>query len=749
MNFRLFGGAQLPLLLQTESAECGLVCLGMVAGYWGLRLDLPELRRRFALSLKGVTLKALMVMAESLALKPRALKLPLAELPALATPCILHWDMNHFVVLRSVRRGRACIHDPAAGRRQLTLQELSRHFTGIALELRPSAAFAPADEARRYALRSLMGRVTGLKRGLAQLLLLGLLLQLCALLMPFYLQWVVDEALVAADRELVTVLAIGALLLVLLQAAVGLTRSWAATALSASLNFQWLGNVHAHLLQLPLPWFERRHLGDVASRFSAVQNLQRTLTTQSVEAVIDGLLVVGTGALMCIYSAALSGIAGAAIALYALLRWLLLPALRRASGEQIVRSAQQQTQFLETVRGIQTLRLYNGAPQRHRSWLNLLAEQCNAELAMARLAVTSQFANSFLFGAERVLVIWVGAELVLRGELTIGMLFAFLSYQDQFSQRLAALIDRLCEFGLLRLQGARLADIVLAPAETTEVASARFPLEAAMAATPNDGPRHELRLCNVSFRYADTEPWVLREFSLQIPAGQFVAITGASGCGKTTLVRLLLGLYAPTGGTIEYAGQRLAGAALARFREGVGAVMQDDLLFAGSIADNITCFDPEPDPQRIVQCASWAAMHEEIAALPMNYDTQVGEAGAGVSGGQRQRLLLARALYRQPRVLVLDEATSHLDAAGERRVNTAIRRVPLTRIVIAHRAETIALADRVIVLSDGRIVSDSGGVPASDPVDKHEQAEPHHVDEVPVPGHGLEGEVALRREVTA
>ena len=744
MRPRLLGGARLPLLRQTESAECGLACLGMIAGFWGHELDLPALRRRCGVSSRGLTLRALMAAAEPLGLTPRAVKLPLEQLGRLQLPCILHWDMNHFVVLRAVRRGRACLHDPAVGRVTLPLRTVSAHFTGVALELRPAPGFEPVREALRFTLRSLMGRVSGLGRGLAQLLLFGSVLQLCALLMPWYLQWVIDEALVAADRDLLTVLGLGALLLTLLQAAVGLTRSWAATALSASLNFQWLGNVHAHLLRLPLAWFEQRPLGDVVSRFGAVQALQRTLTTQSVEAIIDGLLVAGTGALMYHYAPRLFLVSLAAIAAYALLRRALLGPLRQASAEQLVAAARQQSQFMESVRGLRTIRVFGRAAQRHGSWLNLLAGQCSAELGIARLGIATQSASGLIFGVERALVIWLGARAALDGMLTVGMLFAYLGYRDQFSQRVGALVDRLCEFALLRLHGERLADIVLTPAECTAPADNGAGAAAVDAAAP------ALRLRGVSFRYADNEPWILRDLDLDIPAGQLVAITGPSGSGKSTLVKLLLGLHLPTQGAIEGGGLRLNAASLPRHREQVGAVMQDDRLFAGSIADNIACFDPEPDPRWVAQCAAAAAVHAEIAMLPMGYATQLGEAGGGLSGGQRQRLLLARALYRRPRLLVLDEATSHLDAAAERLVNAAVRRLALTRIVIAHRAETIALAERVIVLDGGRIVSDRCAAAVdSDPVDEHEQAEPHHVDEVPVPGHRLEGEVALGREVTA
>ena len=689
-------GRRLPVLLQSEAAECGLACLAMVAAFWGQRSEMVQLRQRFSISLKGATLKGLIGMAQALMLQARPLKLELDELGQLQLPCVLHWDMNHFVVLQRVGRRSIVVHDPAVGRRTLTLAEASKHFTGVALELTPGASFKPLEAPPAFTLRSLMGRVIGLRRGLAQLLLLGLALQVCSLLAPFFLQWTVDEAIVSADRDLLTVLGLGFGLLVLVQTAMGAVRSWVSTVLSTHLGFQWMGQAFAHLMKLPLAYFEKRHLGDVVSRFGSLQTIQKALTTQLVEALIDGLLVVGTVTVMLLYSPQLTAVAAAAVALYALLRWVLYRALREASAEQIVHAAQQQTHFLESVRAAAGIRLFGREQERRISWLNLLAEQSNAELRIARLSVTYGTAHSLLFGVERVLVIWLAALAVMDTRFSVGMLFAFLSYKDQFSERLAALIDKLFELRMLRLHGERLADIVLTPAEDDGPDVER--------AAPAQAPEIELR--GVGFRYAESEPFALRHLNLRIPPGQCIAITGASGCGKTTLVKLLLGLLAPTEGEILIDGVPLQRLGLRRFRQMVGTVMQDEVLFTASIAENISFFEPGADMARVIACAQQAALHAEIAAMPMGYHTLLGDGGAGLSGGQKQRLLLARALYKAPQVLVLDEATSHLDAGNEQLVNGAIRQIALTRILVAHRLETIAMAQRVVVLDQGQIVRD-------------------------------------------
>jgi ATP-binding cassette, subfamily B, bacterial CvaB/MchF/RaxB len=700
LSFSFWRNHRLPVLLQTEAAECGLACLCMIASYWGHTTDIASMRRRFSVSLKGVTLKALMTMAQGLALQTRPLKLDMEHLPDLKLPCILHWDMNHFVVLKSVSTQTAVIHDPAVGERRLPLVELAKHFTGVALELTPTADFKKKVEVQNYSLLSLMGRVVGLQRGLLQILLLGLALQVCALVAPFYMQWVVDEALLAADRDLITVLGCGFLLLVIIQSSISAVRSWVTTVLATNLNFQWLGNAFAHLLKLPLPYFEKRHTGDIVSRFGSIQTIQRSLTTQFVEGVIDGILVIATFIMMLLYSPMLAAVACVAVVLYILLRWMIFRAMREATAEQIIHAAKQQTHLMESVRGVQSVRLFLRSEERRSGWMNALADQFNAELRIAKLSVSYQTANSFLFNAERVIVIWLAALAVLDNKFSVGMLFAFISYKDQFSQRMASLVDKLFELRMMKLHGERVADIVMTEAEE-EAHDVEISAE-------HITPRIEVR--NLSFRYADSEPDVLKDVNFIIPAGQCIAVTGPSGCGKTTLMKLLLGLLTPTAGDILIGEEGVAiplhQLGLSNYRQLLGTVMQDDQLFAGSIADNICFFDPAPDLEQVQTCAQMAAMHAEIMAMPMAYNTLVGDIGTGLSGGQKQRVLLARALYKNPQLLVLDEATSHLDVWNEQAVNAAILQLQLTRIIVAHRPETIAMAQRVLVLQNGTIVQD-------------------------------------------
>lgn len=694
--------SSVPVVLQSEAAECGLACLAMVAGAHGLDTDLPTLRRRFSLSLKGVTLAELVRMAHVLQLNTRALRAEPAELAQVQLPCVLHWDLNHFVVLVSLQRGEAVIHDPARGLLCLKLAELSRHFSGVLLELQPAAGFQPARERQHVSLRQLLGPVRGLKRSLLQIFTLALALEVFVLLSPFFMQWVVDGALVSADRDLVLTLGIGFGLLVLVQAATAAARSWAVLALSASLNLQWLVNVFAHLLRLPVAWFEKRHAGDIWSRFGAVQHIQRTLTTSFIEAVLDGLLVLLTLVMMLLYSPLLTALVLGAVAGYGLLRWAFFGPLRRASEEALVFEARQSSHFLESLRGVLAIKLFNAQGERQSRFSSLVVETMNAQLTVRKLELVFTVLHRLLFGLERVGVVWLGALLVIDQRLSLGMLFAFVAYKETFAARVSALVDKAVDLKMLRLQGERLADIVLTAPE--------LEAEAAEAPRPLDG---SLELRDLRFAYADGEPEVLRGVNLRIEAGESVAIVGPSGCGKTTLLKLMLGVHQPTAGEVLVGGVPLGRAGLHAWRDHVGVVMQDEPLFSGSLLDNISFFSPEPDADWAQACARLACVHDEIAAMPMGYHTLIGDMGAALSGGQKQRVLLARALYKRPKILLLDEATSSLDVERERAVNQAIRHLALTRVIVAHRPETIQSAGRVIALHEGRVAQDLRSVPAA------------------------------------
>ena len=682
----------LPVIQQNELAECGLACLCMIAVHHGHDLDLASLRRRFPVSPRGAGLARLIQIAGALGFDSRPLRAEIEHLAQLQLPCVLHWDLNHFVVLKRIARGRAHLHDPARGAVTMPLAEFGRHYTGIALELTPRPDFAPMRERRRLSLRALAGRIVGLRRAGAQVLLLALSLEAFTLLLPLAMQWVIDRVLVSADIGLLHLLGVGFLAVVLFQAALTAMRGWLIADLGAALNSQWLANLFGHLLRLPLAFFEKRHVGGVMSRFVSVQAIQQTLTGSFVESLLDGLTVVLVLGLLLFYSPPLTALVLAAFALYAGLRWLGFRRLRRLREEQLIHVAQQHSLLIESIQGAQTLKLGNKQELRRARVANASVEVANREAAIARIGALFAALSRLVFGVQRVLLIWICAWLTLQGRFSAGMMVVFVAYADLFATRTGGLIDKLVDLRLLGLHAQRIADIALEPPEAQMHGDYAGP-----------APRPRIEVGGLSFRYAADEPWILRDCSFTIEAGESVAIVGPSGCGKTTLAKLILGLLTPSAGRIRIDGLDIERYGLAAYRERFGAVMQEDVLFAGSIAENIAFFDSDAEPARIAAAARAAHIHDDIAGMAMGYESLVGDLGSALSGGQKQRLLLARALYRQPSILLLDEATSHLDVARERQINREIAALRITRIVIAHRPETIRSADRVIALRDGTV----------------------------------------------
>ncbi len=630
-------GRRLPLVLQTEATECGLACLAMIAGYHGHHTGLMELRRRFSVSLKGISLKQLIQTAHRLGLGTRAVKLDLGDLGKLKLPCVLHWNFNHFVVLKAVDGRGAVLHDPAHGQRRLGLEEVSRSFTGVALELWPESGFEKQEAPPRIKLLGMLGKVTGLYRSLAQVLLLAGALEVFSLISPFFLQWTIDNVIVSEDRDLLSTLAIGFGLLLLMQQAVSRVRAWVMMHMSTLLGVQWQANVFSHLLRLPAQYFEKRHLGDVVSRFGAVNSIQQTLTAAFLSAVLDGLMTVATLGMMLLYSPPLAAIAIAAMSLYALGRWIWYRPLRNATEEQIVHAARQQSHFLETVRGIRPLKLFQRQDERRSVWLGLLVEQINAGLRTQKLQLFYQQLNGLLFGVENLLVIWLGATMVMDGQFSVGILMAFNAYKSQFDSRVGSLIDKFFELRMLQLQGERLADIVLQAPEVSHGDILPENLREREASI-------EIRACATATR--NRSPGSSTASTCASPAASRWPSSAPRAAARAPCSTSCWASSRQWRDRSSMAGLDLAQLGLDGLRELVGTVLQDDVLFAGSLSDNISFFDPQPDMPWLLQCAQMAAIHDDIQAMPMGYNTLVGDMGTVLSGGQKQRVMLARALYR-------------------------------------------------------------------------------------------------------
>jgi ATP-binding cassette subfamily B protein RaxB len=446
-----------------------------------------------------------------------------------------------------------------------------------------------------------------------------------------------------------------------------------------------LSTLFAHMVRLPLQWFEKRNIGDIVSKFRSVDAVQRTLTTTFVETVVDGLMVVLTLFVMAWYSLTLTAVVIGAALLYGVTRWFLYFPQRYATDEQLSHEAKSATHFIETLRGMMAIKLNLRENERRAAYQNLVVDQVNAGVKVQNIGILQRTSSTLIFGLENVIIIWLGALAVMDGKFSIGMLYAFLGFKLVFLGRINALVDKWNDFRMLDLHAERIADIALSEEE---------PARTGFSGESNAGTL-TIEAEGLGFAYGP-EGFVFRGVDFSVRPGESVAIVGPSGCGKTTLIKVLVGLLEPTEGTVRVNGRDLRDWDLAQYRSRIGAVMQEDQLFVGTIEDNISFFDPDHDPERVRLCAQSAMIDEEISAMPMAYNTIVGSLGMALSGGQKQRVLLARALYRRPQVVFLDEAFDQLDFALEGAISEKMSKVNFGLVIVSHRPDSVLAANRVI-----------------------------------------------------
>ncbi len=677
---------RVPVIHQTETAECGLACLAMICGHFGKNIDLIYLRRKFNLSARGATLAGINGIAEQLGMATRALSLELDELRVLKTPCILHWDFSHFVVLVSVKRNRYVLHDPARGIRYISREEMSRYFTGVALEVWPGSEFQSETLQTRISLRSLINSIYGIKRTLAKIFCLSVVIEAINLLMPVGTQLVMDHAIPAGDRGLLTLISAALMFFILLKAATSMLRAWSSLVMSTLINIQWQSGLFNHLLRLPLAFFERRKLGDIQSRFGSLDTLRATFTTCVIGFIMDSIMVVGVCVMMLLYGGYLTWIVLGFTMVYVLIRLVTYGNYRQISEECLVREARAASYFMETLYGIATVKIQGMVGIRGAHWLNMKIDAINSGIKLTRMDLLFGGINTFVTACDQIVILWLGAGLVIDNQMTIGMFVAFSSFRGQFSERVASLTSFLLQLRIMSLHNERIADIAL---HEKEEKKPEIEIVADMSPV-------SLETTDLSYRYDSQSAQVFSGLNLSVAPGESVAITGASGAGKTTLMKVLCGLFEPDSGKVLVNGTDIRQLGINNYHRMIACVMQDDRLFSGSIRENICGFAEEMDEEWMVECARASHIHDVIMNMPMGYETLIGELGEGLSGGQKQRIFIARALYRKPGILFMDEATSALDSESEHFVNVAIKNMNITRVIIAHRETTLRTVDRVI-----------------------------------------------------
>jgi ATP-binding cassette subfamily B protein RaxB len=679
------------VILQGEISECGLACLAMIAAAWGLKADLAALRARLASTPRGLSLRMLVNLAAAIGLAARPVRIGLQKLGELKLPAVLHWNMDHFVVLERVRRGVAWIVDPAQGRRRVSLESISPNFTGIAVEFTPTHGFEPGLLRLSRSFRRAWLDDRGLRAAALRAVWLSLVLQITIIALPFAYRSVIDRAGGRSFDPRLTWIAAGIGLMILVQAGSAWTRGQVITRLGNIFVHRVSTHIVARLFSLPVAFFQRQMLGDVLSRVRSVDAVRRFLTDQAAPLVIDLAVGLVTSVLMVGFSPHLAAIVIAGLALEIAVRFSGMRKQRELTENLLESESKELSQLLESMRAIQTIKLAAREAQRFAAWENELVRVLNAGTRVSNQRTSVSTLTSAISGLEWAAVLAVGVLGVGAAPVTTGVLFGFLAYRGVFRERLSTVVENFWALQMISVHLRRLDDLMLAEAEPQ-----------GKGVLPLGGPGN-LKLENVSFRYSPTEPPVLDNVSLEIPAGACIGIIGPSGSGKSTLIKLILGLETPQQGSITLDGVPIESVHRQVWRERFGTVMQDDTLLAGSINQNIAFFDSRIDMDRVREAAKAAAVHDEIDAMPMEYGTMVGDMGVQVSGGQRQRILIARALYREPQILLFDEGTANLDAGSERKIADVLGNLALTSIVVAHRSHLLAVSDIVYEIRNGRI----------------------------------------------
>ncbi|MEZ4560980.1 MAG: peptidase domain-containing ABC transporter [Caldilineaceae bacterium] len=687
---------RVPVLLQMTPTECGAACLAMVLTYYGRETTINECRRVLQSGRDGLTARVIAQGARSMGLDVRAFSMAPDALAEVPLPAIVHWNFDHFLVVERWSPQQVHVVDPAMGRRRLTSDEFSAGFTGVVLTMAPGAAFQPGRSpdklSWRVYFRDLI-QAPGAKRVLAQILAASALLQVLGLIFPLFTMVLVDHILPAQAASMLTILGVGMVILVLAQVVLGYLRDALALYLEVRLDTQMMLGFFAHVLNLPFRFFQERSSGDLLMRLGSISVIREVLTGETVAALLDGAMALFYLVVLLIWEP----IFGLLALLFGGLQALVLLASSRRLYElterDLAAQAESQSYLVEALAGVGTLKATASEDRALGNWSNLFIKQLNVSIRRSHLGNLIDTGQDLIGTLAPIVLLWLGGMWVLNGAMTLGVMLAVVTLATSFLDPLSSLVATAQGLHLLGANLDRIADVLKSAPEQDED-----------AVSPAPTLTGALEVRDVSFRYHATAPWALRDVAFRVRPGQKIAVVGRTGSGKSTLGLLLLGLYRPDEGDILYDCHSLATMELRSLRRQIGVVLQEPALFSGSIRQNIALHDPQVTTAQIEAAARLAAIHDEIIALPMGYETIIAEGGTDLSGGQRQRICLARALVQRPAVLLLDEATSDLDAVTESMVDRNLNDLVCTRIVIAHRLSTVRNADLILMLDDGFIV---------------------------------------------
>ncbi len=687
---------RLPVIYQSEVSTCGLACISMISSFHGHEVSIGELKRTFSLSLKGLKLNDVIEIARKVNLSSRAVKCELEQLKHLSLPAMLHWDLDHFVVLKAVKKNYIEIHDPAVGHLKLTYSEVSDHFTGIAVEMSPEKGFIKRKSTDKpLGMVDFAKRANGVLPKLFSVIWLTGFLELFAIFTPIFLKLIIDNGVQGYDFDFIQVMSFALVVVALMHGITTYFRDHSSMRFGSMFNHQIMRSIFSHMLKLPYQFFESRQVGELVDRVQVTANIRQTFTNNIAGSIFDGLLAVLSLGLIYYASVTIGLICTLAFSIHLIISLGLTNKIRVALTNLHVAKSKENGFLIESIQSILPIKIFSKEAQRENVWNNYYSEYVDKEEKLAKIRNVKSALQVFLIALETAAVLFIAGQMIAEGNLSLGTFFAILMFRAHFSIKSNAFIDKLMEIRMMRVYLNRIADIVTSePEESFGESTTKNSCERI---------RGDIQLRNVSFQYAPNTPWLIKDASMDIKAGEFIAIMGASGIGKTTLLKMLLRLVSPQQGEVLLDGQDISSYSVNEYRTLYGAVLQDSNMLSGSMTEIISFHDSTPDIERIKQCAQMAGIHGEIDQMPMKYETRVGDISESLSSGQKQRILLARALYQNPKVLLIDEATANLDQENEDKILDQICDLKITRICVTHKPETAARADKILNLDNGKL----------------------------------------------
>ena len=682
----------IPYVSQMEGADCAAACLTMVMGYLGQDITLDEAREAVGTGRGGASAYDIVVGAQRFGARGRGVQLDIDDMKFLPRGAILHWGFEHFVVFDRLVKSGVRVVDPAAGPRLVPMARFRERFTGVALILEPGEGFTPRRIKRHY-VSSYLGRVLKHRGVVARVIVLSVLLQALALAFPLILGAIVDRVIPWRDAGLVGVLAIGAAGLVAFQLVATLLRGYLLIHLRTVLDVDLTFGFMERLADLPYTFFTSRPAGDLLARYESNRALRTALTSVSLSTLLDGALVIS----YLILLVAASWRLGALVIVLGLAQLAVFAAfrgpMRDLAAQELEASSRTQSHIVDMLAGFESLKALGAEKRSMERWSHLFVDEMNVALRRGQVGSLAGALTAALTIGSPLAILLAGTLLVLRGQVSLGTMLMLNALGAGFLTPLSSLLATALQLQETRSHVARIEDVLQAARE-----------QDARSVRPAPRLTGAIALEEVTYRYSRNDPAAVDGVTLDVVPGEKLAIVGRSGAGKSTLARLLVGLYVPESGRILYDGLDLQGFDLRSVRAQIGVVTQDARIFGATVRANIALADPDAALEDVIAAARLAAIHDDIEALPMGYDTLLADGGSTLSGGQRQRLAIARALLRKPAILLLDEATSDLDNVTERTVADNLAQLRCTRIVIAHRLSTIMDADRIVVLERGAIV---------------------------------------------